>query len=479
MTKSLLIACCFAFPVYAAAHSVDSHTIIYDDDELITTENPNGDWDPNGNVPPQPEADYYVNLINSGHVYYRLTQVGGTDPVEYQCEISVLKGDFKIYAKEYWSQRNESGYDQNKYIYGSRQEPTGFDRDTYKQLGNPGGNLQIEGGDTWYGCTLSFWPQGHDGSGTPDLIVTGGSKNQQIITIAATGKATDDTTGEISFTIGTEGLVNPETLTYTVTATYTDASGNTVTKTVEVTGLTGTITDLDNLSPDAVTSVTLTVETKDAPYYTDPAKPDVAAGTKDFTATTTADIATGSAYNPQIFLIGNITGNEWIPTAAVAGTLDPSDRDIVTWHNVSLTGLKRFRFISQLASWDVLNSQGTQYYPLTSTEYCTNYTLDNTAWYDATAGKGTDNAWAPQADSRSADSNTLYDIYYNVATNKAAIGWSDLTGIDDSLQKAADGPVTVYSLTGAVIRQGVARSEAATGLAPGFYIAGGKKILVK
>lgn len=480
MTKSLLIACCLAMPALAYAHSVDANTIIYDDDELVSTENPNGSWDPNGDVPPQPEADYYVNMQNSSNVYYRLTEVAGTDPVMYQCEMPVLVGNFKIYAKEYWTNRTQSDYNQNDYIYGSREQPTGFDRETYKQLGNPGGDLQIEGGGTWYGTTISFWPTGHDGSGTPDLMITGGSKNQQVITIAGTGTTTDDTTGEISFTISTDGIVSADTQTYTVTATYTDASGNSVTKTTEVTGLTGTISGLDNLTADAVTAVTLTVEGKNLPYYTDPATPTVSAGTKDFTASTTVDIATGTAYNPQIYLIGDLADNPWMPTAGVAGTVDPENSNIVQWHNVSLTGEKRFRFTSQLAGWDVLNSQGTQYYPTASTQACTNYAVDNTAWYAANSGKQTDNAWAPSDNARSIGSNTTFDIYYNLATNEVAVGWNDLTGINDAAaEPAADTPVTVYSISGAVVRSAVPYSTATAGLAPGFYIAGGHKVFVK
>lgn len=117
----------------ALAHTTDDNTIIYDENEFFDEQkNPRG-WNPNGNVPPQPEADYYINMQNAGNVYYRLKPVEGSNPLYYDCPTAILQGNFKIYAKEYWTERGKPGYDQNKYIYGSLREPTGFNRETYKE----------------------------------------------------------------------------------------------------------------------------------------------------------------------------------------------------------------------------------------------------------------------------------------------------------------------------------------------------------
>lgn len=55
----------------------------------------------------------------------------------------------------------------------------------------------------------------------------------------------------------------------------------------------------------------------------------------------------------------------------------------------------------------------------------------------------------------------------------------DATGVDNVAVEAPDMPVDVYDLQGRIVRRGVLRSEAAVGLAPGIYIAGGRKIYVK
>lgn len=460
--------------LFAHAHSIVSYTIYYDDSEISSTDDSNGKWDPNGNVPPQPEADYYINIQNSGNVYYRLVEVDGSSPVEYQCFVPVLRGNFKIYAKEYWTERNTSGYDSNKYIFGSRQEPTGFDHGAYKELGNPGGDLQIEGGGTWYGCEVSFWPTGHTGNGVPDIIITGGQKDQQNITIQAVGTGDGPTTGHIDFTISAAGIVDPTERTYTVTISYTqDGATSKTTVTQEVTGLTGTFENITGLAPSSTTDFDVTVEIKNAPYYDNPAAPENVSGYKDFSASTTAQITTSGL----VYLIGNIDGNDWDPQNAIAGTIDESDGSVFKWTGVKLVGERRFRFTSQKADWNTLNANGTQYYPSQETVYINNLSVFDDSWYSYQTGLQTDNAWSPNLDLR-ATTPPSYDIYFDAANKKVAIAWGLLTVVDEP-ETDVDKVVSVYNLQGIEVRAGVKCSEAFIGLPSGIYIADGKKMSIK
>lgn len=489
MKKFLLLICgLLSLPLVITAHTTDPTTIIYDDDELVTeNDSTSTRWNSNGNIPPQPEADYYVNMQNAGNVYYRLLPVEGSSPTEYSCNMPILQGNFKIYAKEYWTMRGTSGYDQNKYIYGSQQHPTGFDRDTYKNLGNPGGDLQIEGGGTWYGCTLSFWPTGHSGNGTPDLMITGGAKDTQMIAITATGAADGPTSGHVDFTISTGGVVKPTEQTYTVTMTFTpDGATTPTTLTQDVKGLTGSFTDIEGLPVGATTTFTLTASIKQAPVFSNPSQQESISGYKDLTSEeTTATITTFG----KVYLVGNITGIAWDPTKATEGVLlntlyrdYPESGSIYAWIDVPLTGDMRFRFVSQPASWTVLESQGTQYYPTSSTVYCNNVwdDLDTSTgnWYEYTEGLKTDNAWAPNAVGRGLAGEVKYNVYFNMADKKVAVGWSTSTAVNDLTADPAGEPVDVYNLQGIMVRHHIAAAEAIVGLPHGIYIIGDKKVAV-
>lgn len=470
----LLFAILLTATFISKAHTVDPYTIYYDDTELITDDNPKGTWDPNGNVAPQPEADYYLNIQNSNNVYYRLVEVEGSNPVEYQCFIPVLRGNFKIYAKGYWTEKGTSGYNSNNYIYGSRNEPTGFDHDAYKELGNPGGDLQIEGGGTWYGCEVLFWPKGHDGSGVPDLKITGGKKDQQFISIEAVGTGDGPTTGHIDFTISAAGIVKPAEQTYTVTISYTqDGADSKTTVTKEVTGLTGTFENITGLKPSSTTDFDVSVSISNAPYYDNPAMPENVSGYKNFSATTTAQITTTG----MIYLVGNVNGNNWDPQNAIEGTIDETNGSMFKWTGVVLDGERRFRFISQRADWNTLNANGTQYYPSQETEYINNLSVFEDSWYPYQTGLQTDNAWSPNLNLRATRPES-YDIYFDAANKKVAIAWGLLTGVEDATVDN-ETLVNVYNLQGVAVRTNVSISDAYAELPAGIYIADGRKFIVR
>lgn len=129
-----------------------------------------------GTTPPSPEAPYYVDFVGN-NTYYGMTLVEGSSPEYYEVTIPQTNSDFKIYASGYWTESETSGYNQNDYIYGSPDGSSyGVTQDTPKNLANPGNNLQVENGGVWYNCTYKFYPTGSDGSGTPQVVVTGGTQ---------------------------------------------------------------------------------------------------------------------------------------------------------------------------------------------------------------------------------------------------------------------------------------------------------------
>lgn len=467
----------------ARSKQFDNFTIVYNDDILAEH------WDPNGNVPPQPEADYYVDLINSGNIYYRLLPVEGSNPLRYEAPISIIKGDFKIYSKEYWTERGKTGYEQNNYIFGSLHEPTGIYEDQYKELGNPGLNIQFEGGGLWYGCTMTFYPNGNGTNSNPGIIISGGSHNTPAIFIKGEGVADSFTSGYVDFTISTGGVVLPEEQTYDITAEYTDASGNKQTKSMKVTGVSGTLPDITDLKADASNSVTLTASILEAPIYTDPARPDTSTGKADLHATDDVEIVTPG----NIYLIGNITGVDWTPANVIKGNLlgeiNPGAEDAATtyyWENVPFTGDSRFRFTNMTAtSWSQLESSGTQYYPVTNADVTCDNMFDNSSnWYDCTSGASTNAAWAPKdlPVARGAQAPWIYNVFFNLKTKKAAVGWSTITGIEEI--ETIDNPEAdvrgdAYDMLGRCVKRNITLSEASSVLPSGIYVIGGKKILVR
>jgi len=63
--------------------------------------------------------------------------------------------------------------------------------------------------------------------------------------------------------------------------------------------------------------------------------------------------------------------------------------------------------------------------------------------------------------------------------DELTIGVSNTTGVKDINVTDDNGPVDVYNMHGQLLRQNVERSQATNGLPAGFYIVGGKKVLVK
>lgn len=486
MKNTLLItAALFAFAGACMAHQTDPYTIIYDENELYSASNTSG-WDPNGTVPPQPEADYYLDLTQYNNVYYRFEQVADVSPAEYKTNVSLLEGNFLIYAKGYWTERGKDGYNQNDYIYSSGDGSGGVTKDQLKQLANTGNPMTIEGGGTLYGAEFTFWPNGTNEVTYPALMFTGGSTVNQNISISGTASLSDSGAADISFTIATGGVVSPTTQTYTVTASYLPEDGETeVTKTIQVIGLTGEFTGLTGINLMNNTDFTLTVEIKNAPVFSDVSDQTTISGYKDLSATTTVTLAGAGS----IYLIGNINNMAWNPSKGLTGelvsTLDPkfpNNSEVIVFKNVEFTGDKRFRFTTALgANWGELESKATQYYPAVDNTACANV-WDNTTsnWYASQQSNVANNAWVPASDSklRGADGNEVYDVFFNLKNHEVAVGWNLPTDVKDIDTAFPDAPVAVYTLLGTVVNSSVSAANATNGLPAGVYIVGGKKVLV-
>lgn len=498
MKKTLLLIFALMWMGAAAlAHTTDDNTIIYNENEFFDEQkNPRG-WDPNGNIPPQPEADYYINMQSAGNVYYRLKPVEGSNPLYYNCPTGILQGNFKIYAKEYWTERGKPGYDGNKYIYGSLREPTGFHRDTYKELGNPGGDMQIEDGGKWYGCMVQFYPSGTSTNKTPGVYITGGSHNTQAIFISAAGVATSSTTGRVDFEITTGGVVKPKEQNYTVTMDYTNTLGPQHVST-QVTGLAGSFEDITDLEPDNITHFTLIAEIKNAPVFDNPSNQEQISGYKNLVSEEEQTYISTPAgpVKFDVFLIGELQDAAWNPSLALQGTLLPSTgtsftggSEIYAWVDVPLTGTMRFRFTNRAAqNWDDLNANGVQYYPSAATQKCQNLIINDdevneSGWYPYNTREtgSTDNAWAPDvvATHGSGSDGLHYNVFFNRTTQKVGVSWSTSVGIDEIPDEMTEKPVDVYDLTGRCVMRGVLVSEIGDRLPQGIYIAGNKKIAIK
>lgn len=502
---SLMLLGCAGF---VQAHSVDPWTIEYDISEIVDpTAGHTTGWDPNGNVPPQPEAPYYVNPLNAdGKTYYRFEKVSDS-PLKYETFMPVMKGDFRIYAKEYWTNRGTSNWP-NAYLWGAKSQPTGVKMGEKKNLGQPGeGNMQIEGGGIWYGTTVSFYPSGSDGDTTPYIIMTGGS-HEQHLELDAAGEAVSVTSGIVNFQIKAGGVYKPAEQTYTVTCTYTDADGASQTLTQTVKGLEGKF-EVENLKMSATTDFSLTVSAS-VPTISD-FNQSSPGQIKDMSATASTSITTFSIP----YLVGEIvsmnddasyatcSGTTWLPAKAIEGTqysLEEPDyygsESMYVWRALKMRENMRFRFITKPdASWTVVNTS-PQYYPAektTSLHYLgeddQGHSEGNANWgpyLTSQAGTGVDNAWQPYSyisDKANAE-NYYYTIFLDLRRKVVGIKWhTSPTGIDDIAAEstATDSPkiVDVVNLQGIVLRHNVSSDHAADDLPAGLYIIGGKKIAVR
>lgn len=469
MKNSLLTLCiALALPCICRAHQTDQYTIVYDDDELAS--NQRSGWDPNGSVPPQPEADYYLDLTQANNVYYRFEKVEGSDPVAYTTVLNVINGEFKIYSKYYWI--NKDSDNRSQYIYGSGDNSNDVNKDTEKTLSSPGGNLQLAGG-TQYGVEFTFYPNGTSSTDTTPKLLASGGRTSPFIAISATATPTQYTKGRIDFTISTGGVLNSDQQKYTVTAESVDTQA-TVSQAVTVTGLRGSI-NLSDLASGATTNFNLTVEGKDLPVTNSPNLSQ--SGTEDLSSSTDVSITTYQ----EIYLVGAIAGVDDNPQYALDGFFAATAEPTIMWSPVQFNsdGSYQFRFVTNKVAYDDIESglaSGEVIYPADGNIECNNIWLNRTDnWYVPTEGKTSNYYWSPTTK----ESNQRYEVFYNLATNRISIGWSEMTQVADVVAAPGDEPVDVYSLQGIRLRCSVDSRTATDGLPHGLYIIGGRKVAVR
>lgn len=398
----------------------------------------------------QSDNDYYLDLKTDNlRYYFNWDDTNGY----YTLTVPKLEGNFKIYNSKY--EAGVSG--QDAYIFGAT-NGGGITIGSEKTLGNPGEDMSVEGGGIIYNACFIFDPK------AMTLVLENGSTTEPeptepAISIAV-GTITDVSpeTAVVSYVISTSLIDDPTSLSYDVTFSYTNASGDETPISALLDGeLTG------DFNPDALAKASLTPFTITAKTTYN--------GTV-LTASTKGEIQTVD----MPILIGQIAGHEWQPDYGIEGKNFLTRKAGPTYYyNVTFSGDGEFSFVTKLdPSWDVVN-QYPRYAPPTNRVLTPMKT-----WmpYKVFAGS-TENAWYPE-NFNAADGN--YVVEFDFATKSIALVKGDIpAGTEDvNVDMPSSATGDVYSLSGMLVRRGVdAAHVSEAGLAPGFYIVDGHKVLVR
>ena len=418
-----------------------------------------GHPDPQGEpIHNQPVADYYLNNLNNKGEYYAFTldptlTWGGVTGV-YVAHINVLHGDFKIYSGSY-KEGQSSG--QNNLIFGAANGFGGVSVQQVKQLEHPGTNLSVEGGGQIKNAVVYFNPS------TMQMYVEQGEDIPADLTVTITdAQGISPGHGTLTYEITPgKNITNPGTLTYNVELKYVNASGQTIY--VDRTLSAGTTSDtvtFDDLKIGAATQVNIHVKT-------------------DYNGSSLEAETAGEITTPEVpILIGQIAEGSWQPNVGIVGTAYPWDRaGVIYYFQVEFTGNGEFSFVTKLGTtstdWATVNAN-PRYSPSSRR---VDAPLDTWLPYQQFNGS-TENAWQLE-ELDTTDPN--YIVAFDYATKQIKVlhgsvvtGVKDIETGDESAQI-----VDVYNLSGTVVRSGVQMSSATDGLPAGFYIAGGKKLLVR
>lgn len=409
------------------------------------------------NIAAQSDFDYYIDF-NHTHERIYFQYVDG----KYVADVEKISSDFKIYSSQYVS--GASG--QDKYIFGGADGQGGITPNSEKKLSNPGSNLSIEGGGIIYGTTFIFDPV------AMTLKIEGGSTIPTApgleLDIVST-EGTSPETGELTFALEYFG---PGTSTvpseYVVTAYYTDYHGNSAQK--ELT-----------LTKDDMFSTYYRSNTMQGTFYFTDLKPSTVnhialkavadAEGKEISTTGITPITT-----PALpILIGQIAGHEWQPDYGINGIQFTEIPDGKTYYyEVDLAGDGEFSFVTKLGTtstdWTTVD-QNVRYAPPTS-----RVAAPEKTWmpYSTFTG-GTSNAWYPENFTPG-----TYIVEFDYTTKSIAVVKGDIpTGVADVAVDTAPRSVSVYTLSGTMLRHDVSPADAVTGLPAGIYIVGDKKIAVR
>lgn len=391
---------------------------------------------------------YYLDMKkdNTRHYFTYNSSTG-----LYELTVPVLEGDFKIYNDNYVTGNNN----QNQYIFGAADgQSSGVKPGDITNLANPGNNLSVEGGGILFNVSLEFDPVKMtlnivSGSTTPPV------PDQPTLYIDMTeASATAPEIGTVSYTLYPIKIDSPETYTYTVTLSYTNAAGEAVSTSQSLTGTLSGSFSLDDLKIGSTTPVTLTAT--------------VTYNGSDLTASTDGNIIT-----PEIpILIGQLSGGVWQPDYGVTGTSYKPGR---YYYHANLTDSGEFSFVTKLdTSWDVVNSH-PRYAPASS-----RVTAPNGTWIPYTRYSGsTENAWTPE--NFVSGSTAQYTVYFNFPDQSIMVYKGTLSGVEElqaDIETTAQTSCNVYNIQGMLLRSGVDPAEALADLPAGIYVVNGQKVLV-
>lgn len=487
--RRLLLSLLALLPVYlmAGATTADGDLPpVFNSDRSIS--DPNGDHTPDealqfvrdyiqdnyiAKALPSPlDADFYLDLFNENKL---IPLVYNDAEGLYSCTIPVLRGEWKIYSKEYF-ETTES--DRNQYIWGTSEQyaPAGCGGSAYyindpewRKMAHPGANctIQIPQGSSnqnrvYYNCLLRFRSDISGSNWNGAFIMTGTQAGSTpAIKLEAVGKAISSFAGNVDFTIIPVSVYEPEQQTYTVVMTYTDRYGDIQSMETTITGLTGTFKNVAVLKSGDTTQCTLNATGYSLPVYNN--NGEVADEKQDLSNDDPAyaDITTMA----EPYIIGSIKNIDWSPVKLLtqiedtahpgytksigAGTplceVAPHDINAYTtlvWEdvqftsdgtNTSSTDVMRYRFITSLPAsesdsnpWGAVN-KGIQYFPKPGEVFAPNTVACITDSSDK-SGAGTQEAFNMISSVMLASGSTQwvqkwYDASSEVVSNGVQTAW--------------------------------------------------------
>lgn len=306
------------------------------------------------------------------------------------------------------------------------------------------------------------------------LMWTTAAYAQEALSISVTRcEASSPEDAVVEYEISTTGIDNPLSVAYEVTLSYpTTVSDNPVT---ESTTLYGTLTgefSLNDLRPGDTTDFTLEVTAE------------IDGRTAPLEAFTRSEVETV----PIPILIGTLPGHPWRANYGIEGkAFDASTFGRCYYYTTTFEGLSpsyeaSFRFISQYGKnetdWGTVEQKNI-YAP---SEDRVLAPFGQWMPYEVIKGQITPNAW--RIPGYTAGDNSVYTIQFSFPKKSVVVVHQGVpTEVEpiavDLLEPDEAIPVDVYSLQGVLLRKGVDSGDAVSGLMPGIYLVGGRKVCVR
>lgn len=297
---------------------------------------------------------------------------------------------------------------------------------------------------------------------------------QETLSISVTRcEASSPEDAVVEYEISTTGIDNPLSVAYEVTLSYpTTVSDNPVTESRTLYGtLTGEFS-LNDLQPGGTTDFTL----------------EVTAEIDGRTAPLEASVQSEVKTVPVPILIGTLPGHSWSANYGIEGTVFDADTfGRCYYYTTSFEGGEAaFRFISQYGKtstdWNSVE-KGLLYAPSEDRVVAPFGHWMPYVVYGGDSGNKWDNANAWTIPGYTRGDNSIYTVQFSFPKKSIVVVHQGVpTEVEpitvDLMEPDKASLVDVYSLQGIMLRKGVDSRDAVTGLMPGIYIVGGKKMFV-